>query len=160
MYCPNCSHPLTNSNQFCSHCGVARDAMSEIVATNEMGNRAALAEGKLTPRQKGLRQGVGLILLSAILIPVYVLLAPLFPAHDRLVESAVSDTPFEKISQAVLLTLFLVGLVRTAYAWFFEKNAHSSFTSATSPKELTPAQGTPIQEFGAWKATTRTSGEL
>lgn len=160
MYCPNCSYPLQSGNQFCSQCGLGRDAMSKILATKELANHASAVDVKLTPRQKGLRQGVGLILLSAILVPVYVLLAPLFPADDRLVESAVSDTPFEKISLAILLTLFLVGLVRTVYAWFFQPSANPSVASEAANKELPPAQGVPIQEFGAWRAKTRTSGEL
>jgi hypothetical protein len=155
MFCPNCSQSLNADSQFCSQCGLAREAMREMLAT-----RNAITEGKLTPRQKGLRQGIALMLLSAILIPVYVLLSPLFPPVDRLVESAVSDTPFDKISQAVLLTLFMIGLVRTAYAWFFQDKAATSLASEASPKELTSAPGTPVQEFGAWRTKTRTSGEL
>ena len=63
------------------------------------------------------------ILVSVILIPAYILLAALFPANDRLVESAVSDTRFEKISQAVLFTIFMLGLVRLLYARLFQKGA-------------------------------------
>lgn len=67
------------------------------------------AQDNSTARHKGMRQGAMLMLLSVILIPAYVLLAALFPANDRLVESAVSDTPFEKISQAILLLFPALG---------------------------------------------------
>jgi hypothetical protein len=100
---------------------------------------------------------VTLMLLSMILIPAYVLLAALFPANDRLVESAVSDTPFEKISQTILVTMFLAGLVRTAYAWFFQESAPRSLPQLVSTLELPLDHSRPRDGFGAWRART---GEL
>lgn len=157
MYCPKCSQPLTaNQTQFCSHCGLSLSGLSEIVA-GESAAKPELIKTKsdqVSPRQKGLRQGAFLMLLSIILIPAYFLLAALFPANDRLIESAVSDTPFEKISQAVLLTMFLIGFVRAAYAWFFQENAARSLKSAVSTPELPPAHSVPVDGFGAWRAST------
>ena len=113
-------------------------------------------------RQKGIRQGAMLMLLSVILIPAYILLAALFPANDRLVESAVSDTPFEKISQAILLTLFMLGLARVLYARFFQAGEgapvdhESEITQLRgSPlnQALPPVQGVPVSGFGSWRVT-------
>jgi hypothetical protein len=160
MYCPKCAQPLAaNEIQFCSRCGLALNGLKQIVAGEGKPGpqRSKTGRDQLSPRQKGLRQGVTLMLLSVILIPAYVLLAALFPANDRLVESAVSDTPFEKISQAILLTLFLAGLVRTGYAWFFQDHAARSLPSPVSTPELPPAQSTPVSGFGGWRANT---GEL
>ena len=163
MYCPKCSQPLAvDENQFCSRCGLPLNELKEIVAgkTNRGKTRAGQSppvKDKLSPRQKGLRHGAILMLLSVILIPAYVLLAALFPANERLVESAVSDTPFEKISEAILLTLFLLGVARVAYAWFFQQDTPQSLVSPGSPGELPPAQANPISGFGAWRAST---GEL
>lgn len=118
-----------------------------------------LSEDKLSPRQKGMRQGIMLVLLSVILIPAYILLAPLFPANDRLVESSVSDTPFEKISQTILFTIFMFGLARVLYAYFFQQDARvaerepgAAQLDPSSNYALPPAQSIPLSGFGAWRA--------
>src|SRR2546422_10791854 len=107
MYCPKCSQPqVSDETQFCSRCGLPLNNLKEMVLADgkvQMSSSEA-GEADLSPRRKGVRQGVMLMLLSIILVPAYILLAALFPANDHLVESSVSDTPFEKISQAVLLT--------------------------------------------------------
>ena len=160
MYCSNCSHLMAaNEVQFCSSCGFPVVRLNEIIAGGgkTKNDEDQAAKNKLSPRQKGLRLGLALMLLSAILIPAYVLLAALFPANDRLVESAVSDTPFEKISQAILITMFMLGLVRAAYAWFFQEQARPSLESGVSAQALPPAEGAPVSAFGGWRATT---GEL
>jgi hypothetical protein len=63
------------------------------------------------------------MLLSLVIIPACILLAALFPANDSLVENSVSDTPFERISQAVLFTVFMSGLGRVLYARLFQQSA-------------------------------------
>jgi hypothetical protein len=125
-------------------------------------SQSGASEDKLSPRQKGVRQGVMLMLLSVILIPAYILLAPLFPANDRLVESSVSDTPFEKISQAILFTIFMFGLARVLYAYFFQQDARlgerepeaAQLGNPSSDYALPPAQSIPVSGFGAWRAET------
>jgi hypothetical protein len=120
------------------------------------------SEDKLAPRRKGVRQGVMLMLLSVILIPAYILLAPLFPANDRFVESSVSDTPFEKISQAILFTIFMFGLARVLYAYFFQQDARvgerepeaGQLGNPNANYALPPAQSIPVSGFGAWRADT------
>jgi hypothetical protein len=165
MYCPKCSQPqLSDETQFCSRCGLPLNDLKEIVAGDgktKVGQSKA-SEDKLSPRQKGVRQGVALMLLSVILIPAYFLLAALFPANDRLVESAVSDTPFEKISQAILLTMFMLGLARALYARFFQpgaileesKTEIDHLKGSASNYALPPAHSIPVSGFGAWRAQT------
>lgn len=166
MYCPKCSQPqVSNETQFCSRCGLPLNNLKERVLAEgktQVG-RSKVTEGDLSARQKGMRQGVGLILLSIILIPAYILLAALFPANDRLVESSVSDTPFEKISQAVLFTIFMLGLARLLYARLFQQGASlreadgetevAQLRSATN-YELPPAQSIPVSSFGSWRTDT------
>lgn len=112
---------------------------------------------ELSPRQKGVRQGVILMLLSIILIPAYIFLAALFPAHDRLVESSVSDTPFEKISQAILFTIFMAGLARMLYAYVFQEGSgvrpskqQAEQLRASANHALRVTEGMPISGFGKW----------
>jgi hypothetical protein len=159
MYCPKCSQPqVTEETQFCSHCGLSLNNLKEIVSA---GGVTKDSVNERSPRQKGMRQGVFLIMLSVLLIPAYILLAPLFPANDRLVESAVSDTPFEKISQTILLTIFMLGLARMLYARFFQAGASDAesesdpvqLRGAASHQALPPGQGIPVR-FGSWRANT------
>jgi len=160
MFCPKCSQQqVSDEVQFCSRCGLPLLNLKEMVSSAEKIQLEAPNKDTLSLRQKGTRQGVMLMLLSVILIPAYILLAALFPANDRLIESSVSDTPFEKISQALLLTIFLLGLARLLYARIFQSAGfdenHSPNHLETSPNYSLPATpGTPVTGLGAWRQNT------
>jgi hypothetical protein len=161
MYCPKCSQAqVSDEVQFCSRCGLPLFNLKEMVSTEGKTRLKTSQKDKdlLSSRQKGTRQGVSLMLLSVILVPAYILLAALFPANDRLIESSVSDTPFEKISQALLLTIFLLGLARLLYARFFQSAAVAESTSPSqleaSPNLLSLPPGTPIGGVGGWRQDT------
>ncbi len=149
MNCPDCSWSnLPDEFQFCPTCGKRFDGKAsndEKVTTNQ------------TPRQKGIRQGIALMLLSLCLIPAYFLLTPLFPPNDILIESHVSDTPFEQISLAILWTLFSVGVVRLIYARFFQKGiednimATTNAMGATHVGQLQSGERRPTSGFGLWR---------
>jgi len=165
MYCPKCSWPqVSDEVQFCSRCGLPLNDLKEMVLANGKAKvgRSKASEDKLSPRQRGVRQGALLMLLSVILIPAYILLAALFPAHDRLLESSPSDTPFEKISQAILFTIFMCGLARALYARFFQQGARleesepgaAQIGGSSSNYALPPAQSIPVSGFGTWRTNT------
>ena len=179
MFCPKCAEIQSNeTTQYCRKCGFNLDDLKSFVETNGELN------SQTSSRKKGIRQGVKLILLSVILFPIYVFLAPMFPPNDVLVESSPSDTWFEQISWAIMTTLFLVGALRIAYAFVFEnhfaeKKTHSKNDSENIQKlfklsekhnALPPSQAEPASKFGKWKSTEelfepinvegKTSGEL
>ncbi len=166
MNCPKCSHPQPiDESQFCSQCGFPTSESANplpVAASQTEAPETDKQQDQLSPRQKGVRQGVKLMLLSIVLIPAYVLLAALFPANDVLVESHVSDTAFEKISEAVLFTIFVCGLVRILYAYFFERGDSADkqeeltaqLTAASTRYALPPSQSIPISGFGAWRSNT------
>ena len=165
MYCPKCSLPQVSAEtQFCSRCGWPLSDLKEMISAGSKAKtgEARASDDKLSSQQKGIRQGVVSMLLSVILIPAYILLAALFPANDRLVESAVSDTPFEKISQAVLFTIFMFGLARVLYARFFQPENKPEETESRSVQRdsaslnyaLPAAQGIPVDGFGTWRRNT------
>lgn len=167
MYCPKCSQPqVSDETQFCSRCGSPLNNLKEMVLSDgkTQVSRSRAGEADVSPRQKGVRQGAMLMLLAIILIPAYILLAALFPANDHLVESSVSDTPFEKISQAVLFTIFMLGLARVLYARLFQQGASlredgaeteiALLRGSASNYELPPAQSNPVAGFGSWQADT------
>ena len=160
MFCPNCSQENSNETmQFCSKCGFNLKSVRQIFKNGDIGN-------EISNRQKGVRQGVKLILLSLILFPAFVLLSAMFPPNDVLVESSPSSTWFDQIGLAVLWTLFLAGAARTVFALIFEKKNFVSEKTAESTKQinadavknaLPPSQSIPVSGFGKWKQTT---GEL
>ena len=165
MYCPKCSQPQASDEmQFCSRCGLPLNNMKEMILADGKPEvrQSKAGEDRLSQRHRGIRQGAILMLLSVILIPAYILLAALFPAQDRLVESSVSDTPFEKISQAILFTIFMVGLARVAYSRFFQQGARleesepevARLDRSSSNYALPPAQSIPVSAFGTWRANT------
>ena len=135
MLCPKCSQQLPDSNRFCPKCGFALDLIKNLPAddSSPQANSPQIQQNGPTAYQKGIRQGFQLILLSLVLVPAYILLAALFPANDVLVESAPSDTAFEKISQAILATLLMVGLARMTYAYIFERGRKEAPPNPISP---------------------------
>jgi hypothetical protein len=183
MFCPRCSESQANDEaQFCSKCGFSIKAVKQLVDADGKIN----IEDELSPRQKGIRQGAKLILLSLILLPALVLLSALFPGNDRLVESSPDSTIFDQVGLVIIWTLFLAGAARIAYAFAFEKSASvviikanaefpseepASFQPNEARQALPPSQSVPASSYGKWKQTTRelfeipraekkTSGEL
>lgn len=175
MFCPKCSHENPNeATQFCSKCGFNLKGVRKIIKNGG-------AEIENSSRQKGIRQGAKLILLSFILFPAFVLLGAMFPPNDVLVESSPSTTWFEQIGWMILWTIFLSGVARILYAFVFEQKSAQVAENAAQVKQLKsetadddralpPHQSIPVSDFGRWKTTgdlyepvfpkTKTSGEL
>ena len=108
MFCPQCSQEqVAGEMRFCSRCGFPLTIVSRLVT-----NGGALAgfdtEGKrqLSPRQKGIRWGALLMIISGVLIPIVTLLSAM------------------KNDAAVLFfpvgLVFLIGLARLLYALFLQ----------------------------------------
>jgi hypothetical protein len=112
-------------------------------------------------------------------LPVLVLLIPMFPPDDKLVESSPSNTWFEQIGWVIIWTTFLIGVARIVWSIIFEQKTIANQTTAErankineskTNQSLPPAQGTPISNLGSWKITDelyepvfikqKTSGEL
>lgn len=156
MFCPNCSQENSNdATQFCSKCGFNLKGVREII-------KKGGAEVEVSNRQKGVRQGVKLILLSLILFPALVLLSAMFPPNDVLVESSPSSTWFEQIGWATLWTIFLSGVARILYAVIFELNTAAvkektkpvkQIKTETAKNALPPQESIPVSDFGKWKTT-------
>ena len=176
MFCPKCSQSISDdSTQFCSKCGFAIKNVKEFLDNSGKTE----AEETTSKRQKGIQQGLKLIVLSLILLPVLILLIPMFPPDDKLVESSPSNTWFEQIGWAIIWTTFLIGVARIVWAMIFEQKTISNAIKAEEVKQineskvnqaLPPMQDIPISNFGSWKITDelyepvlvrqKTSGEL
>lgn len=70
----------------------------------------------------GVRKGVNLILIGVAFLPVYKLLAWLYPTNDLLVSGTRSVELFEMAGQAILFVIFGVGIVRVVYALTVVRN--------------------------------------
>lgn len=142
MYCPQCSQEqAAGEMRFCSRCGFPLTIVSQLVA-----NGGALAgfdaEGKrrLTPRQKGIRWGALLMIISGVLIPIVALMAAM--KHN----AAVLFFPVGLV--------FLVGLARLIYGYLLQDDAApqedyrtaAAFTAARRPA-LPPQQSIPVTNW-------------
>ena len=78
MFCPRCGQQAAEEVRFCSRCGLPLDAAAELVEAD--GNpdwhlaRAEASGGALTPRQRGTRKGLMLIVGGLIFFGVAILL--------------------------------------------------------------------------------------
>ena len=108
MYCPQCSQEqVAEEMRFCSRCGFPLTIVSQLVTNggalvgfDTEGNR------RLTPRQKGVRWGALLMIISGVLIPIVTLLSAM------------------KNDAAVLFfpvgLVFLTGLARLLWAYLLQ----------------------------------------
>ena len=120
MYCPQCSQEqVSEEMRFCSRCGFPLAIVSQLVR-----NGGALpglepeAKGPLSPRQKGVRWGVMLMIISVLLVPLSALATAL-------------EEDFFVLFIPVFL-IFAIGLVRLLHAYLF---APKTATKNANPSE-------------------------
>jgi hypothetical protein len=130
MYCPQCSQEqVAEEMRFCSRCGFPLKIVSELVR-----NGGALAgfdpeaRGQLSPRQRGVRWGAILMILSVLLIPLAGM-------------AAAMKEDFFVLFVPVFL-IFAVGLVRLLHAYLLASKIPNEIqsSSAVRIKHLAAAQ--------------------
>ena len=142
MYCPQCSQEqVAGEMRFCSRCGFPLTIVSQLVANggslpgfDTEGNR------HLSPRQKGIRWGALLMIISGVMIPIVTLMAAL--KHD----AAVLFFPVGLV--------FLVGLARLIYGYLLQTDAprqkdlgSAAALNAARRSALPPQQSMPITNW-------------
>ncbi len=134
MFCPKCSQPQASGRvRFCSRCGLPLDAAAEIVASGG-GITPAVREpsAALTPRQRGTRKGLIIVIAGILFFVVAALL------------TAFKEDLFPFL---ILAGIFLVaGDMRMLYGLLLEEHAppeKKSKRAADSRAGLdrTPARG-------------------
>jgi hypothetical protein len=107
MYCPKCGLQQASEQQrFCSRCGFALGGVIELVAAGgalTVSDKKESARGR-SARYEGVRQGVILLMLAVVLLPLVGIIGP--PYHEALV-----------------FVLMLAGIMRAGYALIFLEGA-------------------------------------
>lgn len=158
MYCPKCSQQQALDQQrFCSRCGFSLSGVAELVAGDGLlptPEREASIKRR-SPRYEGVRQGVILLMLAIVLLPLVDVIGR--PYHE-----------------ALIFMFLLAGIMRTAYAIIFQEGAakrhsrDSELSGSQSAKvklsggedtALPPATSIPADDFiSSRKETTKAAG--
>lgn len=119
MYCPQCSQSIVSNAQFCSKCGFPLENLKNLIANGGELESTVKAERapELSERQKGIRQGIKLLLLGVVLLPLHLVVEGLLPS----VENTNMDELPHLIVDALLWVIVLAGLARILYAFAFNR---------------------------------------
>jgi hypothetical protein len=163
MYCPQCGQQQASSEmRFCSRCGFPLGGVTELLASGgvlqSMGGEE-LREQALSPRRRGVKRGVVMMLVGAVVVPV---LGILNSYQDQ-------TTMLDVLVAISAIIFFAGGLMRILYALLFEAstptvklNAPADIPSATPAQldarmrvaALPPAQTIPASSFAPRRMNT------
>src|SRR6266542_5681452 len=113
MYCPQCTDPIANNTQFSAKCGFPIENVRKLLAAGgelEVSFDAA-RQPELSARQKGIRQGIKLLLLCLVLLPLRFVVEGLLPN----VENTNLDELPQLMVGALLWVILLSGFARILY---------------------------------------------
>jgi hypothetical protein len=113
MYCPRCGEErVSEATSFCSRCGFLLTVTSELIPTGGTLPQGLSPAAGPSPRARGVRHGLFLLLLAAVVFPVLGMIS-VFALHMQVPWPA----------GVVLFLLVGGGLLRIAYALMFERGA-------------------------------------
>ncbi|MFL6256289.1 MAG: hypothetical protein ACJ74T_14890 [Pyrinomonadaceae bacterium] len=130
MFCPNCGQrQISNEARFCPACGFALEVVGELLASGgrlQWRPPQQAAPQELSPRQKGIRQGAMMMLLTALVVPLLAIFGV------RLL-----GLPKEFVALAAV-GLPVGGFLRIIYALLFESNGPSLPVAPPQPAYMPP----------------------
>ncbi len=143
MHCPQCGLQVSSELRFCSRCGFPLSGVAELLANGGVIPQYQAPSSETTPtispRRKGVQQGVALIFIACVLTPLFVALN----AYLRFPEIFASLTA---------IIGFIGGALRVLYALLFEQGAPKQkvvYVQANQPQGSLPAyQQTPARPSG------------
>ena len=153
MYCPQCSQEqVSEEMRFCSRCGFPLAIVSQLVrGGGALEGFEREVKGELSPRQKGVRWGLILMILSLLLVPLAALMTAM-------------KSDFFALFVPVF-ALFVLGLGRLLHAYLLAQSTpreSGKSLAASRDKQLPGAYGPPLpvsQSIPAatWKQPVNTS---
>jgi hypothetical protein len=130
MYCPKCGQSQVSAEvRFCSRCGFPLVVVGDLLATGGvLPVRALGGEGMgakpISPRRRGVKQGVALLLISILLFPFFAIM------HEAI------GLPLEFMALGAIAVM--VSIIRIIFAVFFEEAAPRAPQFASPPQLYTP----------------------
>jgi hypothetical protein len=157
MFCPSCGQEqVTEETRFCSRCGLLLTAVSNVMHNNGLLPQNLLpSTSRKWYQKKGFKQGLFILLLSFLIVPLISILT-----------IAVEAEPYAVVISAILLTVG--GLLRMAYSLMFEadepvqavseQETVKYFGKTKSANALPPQQSIPTSTYvpptpGNWRDT-------
>ena len=142
--------------RFCSRCGFALGGVTELL-DNDGVPRSGDGEPQpqmVSPRRKGVSQGVMMMMMGAVVVPLLGILSSYNPSHK-----------VEMLVGLSAVIFFVGGLVRILYALLFEQGARGkNILTRDKPAEvnpgarvnaaLPPPQTIPASSYAPRRATT------
>ncbi len=109
MHCPKCGQQqISEETRYCSRCGFLLTGIAEVVENNGfIPGRDGSVSKAMSPRKRGVRQGVFIFLLSFLIVPILAFLS-----------AVLSSEPVLAALAAILLVAG--GFLRAVYALMFE----------------------------------------
>jgi len=163
MFCPKCGQQQTTDGvRFCSRCGFQLEVVKELLATDGTAplvwaNAETHTQRQRSARDRGIRQGLMLMLLTAFIVPMIAILAKL------------GIMPKEFVALAAIFCA-IGGFIRFIYALMMEEGAktgkpsmpsgynpammQSHLQATASPAALPPQQSIPAGAFGRRRTET------
>ena len=131
MFCPNCGQErISTETSFCSRCGFLLTGTAELIQSGGIIEQIPQSAPKvMTPRQKGIKQGIFIFLLTFLVVPIVSIFI-----------MAINVEPYVPAICAV--TLLVGGLLRMAYAIMFESNEVESRSGGHDVNQLINRQRT------------------
>jgi hypothetical protein len=134
MYCPQCGQQQASTEmRFCSRCGFPLGGVVELLAQGGVLSSGGeeLREQSLSPRRRGVRQGVMMMLVGVVIVPILAILSDF--NHGRILP--------ELLVPLAAVICFAGGLMRILYATIYEQSARSARRDAPAyAPPITPAQ--------------------
>ena len=118
MFCPRCGQQqATDSMRFCSRCGFAMEGTMHLLAHGGMlpMYQPPAGDKTISPRRKGVKQGALLMLLGAIIVPIFGVMSGFAPGR--------LENVFAFFAAISALICFLGGPLRMLFAAIFEEGA-------------------------------------
>jgi hypothetical protein len=129
MFCPQCSQEqVSEEMRFCSRCGFPLAIVSELVrGGGALEGFEPDTKGELSPRQKGVRWGLILVILSLLLVPLAALM------------TAMKSDFFALF--VPLFALFVLGLGRLLHAYLLAQSTPSESSKSLAAKRTRQLPG-------------------